>query len=63
MAQQVTYYHVKLGSGALVGTEVYYPNVDYWVDLDFYDNGKTNDGRNFKDICVSAVQETQTFGA
>jgi hypothetical protein len=62
MPQQVTYYHVRLNSGALVGADVFYPNVDYWVLPDFYDNGKTADGRNFKDICVSAVQETQTFG-
>jgi hypothetical protein len=62
MPQQITYYHVRVGSGVFVGPDLFYPNVDYWVLPDFYDNSQTVDGRAFKDVCVSAVQETQTFG-
>jgi hypothetical protein len=63
MVEQVTYYHIRVKGGVLVGSEIFYPNVDYWVLPDLYDNGKTVDGRDFKDACVSAVQETHTFGA
>jgi hypothetical protein len=63
MVEQVTYYHVRVGSSVIVGSDLFYPNVDYWVTPDTYNSGKTADGRDFKDACISAVEETQMFGA
>lgn len=63
MAYQTNFYRIRVGTVVLVGTDTFYPNADYWVEPDFYDSGKTADGRDFKDVCLSAVQETQTYGA
>jgi hypothetical protein len=62
MPTQVTYMHVRVGTVVIVGNDLYYPNADYWVDPDYYNTSKTADGRDFKDACISAVSETQTFG-
>jgi len=56
------YFRVKVNGVFLVGNDTFYPNVEYLVTNETY-QGKTADGRDFKDMCASAVQETQTFGA
>jgi hypothetical protein len=62
MAQQQQVYHVKVNAIFMAANEMFYPSHDYWVSPEVY-NGKTADGRDFKDLCESATAETVTVGA
>jgi hypothetical protein len=61
MPQQATYYHIKVSTVFFADNEMFYPSHDYWVSPETYDS-QLSDGRKFKDLCLTAQQETHSFG-
>lgn len=50
------YYRVTVKAFFMAHNEYFQPGTTYWVTPDMY-NGQIPDGRNFKDLCVSAEIE------
>lgn len=55
------YYRIKPNTFFSIGIANYYPGREYLVDPATY-NGKTDDGRNFADLCEAATPENVSFG-